>query len=213
MAQFSDNLAVNISLNGAPLDFELEGGKTAGEVMAQLEALCEGAGMTITLVRSDGREIPEAELDAFFAADVASIGNLEIETISGAEILQMAGVAAADFAQLSADLQDIPLLLQTGRGHDAMDTIMRLSERLQDLSRLLPLLSLSGIPLEALQVDGMNPGEYLASIFPFMEEITEALETQDTVTIGDISEYEIAPRIEEISGFLSAVAAHTSQNR
>ena len=181
--------------------------------MAQLEALCEGAGMTITLVRSDGREIPEAELDAFFAADVASIGNLEIETISGAEILQMAGVAAADFAQLSADLQDIPLLLQTGRGHDAMDTIMRLSERLQGLSRLLPLLSLSGIPLEALQVDGMNPGEYLASIFPFMEEITEALETQDTVTIGDISEYEIAPRIEEISGFLSAVAAHTSQNR
>ena len=204
---------MNISINGAPFDFELEGEKTAGEIMAQLEALCEGAGMTITLVRSDGREIPEGELDAFFAADIASISNLEIETISGTEILQMASVAAADFAQLSVDLQDIPLLLQTGRGHDAMDTIMRLAERLQGLSRLLPLLSLSDIPTEALQIADMNPGEYLASIFPFVEEITTALETQDTVTIGDISEYEIAPRVEEIAAFLSAIATYTGQNR
>ena len=202
---------MNISLNGAPLDFELEGERTAGEIMAQLEALCESNGMTISQVRSDGREIPEGELDAFFEADIASIGNLEIETISGADILQMSGRAAADFAQLSADLQDIPLLLQTGRGCEAMAAITRLSEKLAALSRLLPLLSLAGIPDEALQIEGMNPGEYLASIFPFIEEVAQALETQDTVTIGDISEYEIAPRIEEISNFLLAVAARTGQ--
>ena len=211
-SSFADNCSVNISINGEPIDFELEGERTAGEIMAQLEALCEGAGMTIVLVKADGREIPEAELDGFFAADIASIGNLEIETISGDEILRMAGAAAADFARLSADLQDIPLLLQTGRGHDAMDTIARLSESLQVLARLLPLLSLASLPAEALQIDGLNPGEYLASVFPFVEEITQALESQDTVTIGDISEYEIAPRIEELSAFLSAIATHTSQN-
>ena len=202
---------MNISLNGEPLDFELEGEKTAGEIMAQLEVLCEGAGMTITHVRSDGRDIPESELDAFFEADIAGISNLEIETISGADILQMAGRAAEDFAQLSVGLQDIPLLLQTGRGAEAMDTITRLSEELQALSRLLPLLSLAGVPDDALQIEEMNPGEYLASIFPFIEEITQALETQDTVTIGDISEYEIAPRVEEIGKFLSAVATSTGQ--
>ena len=198
-------------MNGAPLDFELEGEKTAGEIMAQLESLCEEAGMTICRVMADGREIPQAELDAFFGTDIAVIGNLEIETISGADILQMAGRAAAGFARLSAELQDIPLLLQTGRGHEAMEAMTSLSESLQGLSRLLPLLSLAGVPDEALQIEGMNPGEYLASIFPFIEEITQALETQDTVTIGDISEYEIAPRVEEIGDFLSALAARTGQ--
>lgn len=198
-------------MNGVPLDFELEGEKTAGEIMAQLEALCESSGMTITAVRSGGKEIPESELDAFFAAGIESISDLEIEAISGVEILGMAGEAAKDFAQLSAELQDIPLLLQTGRGRGAMDAITRLSEKMESLTRLLPLLSLGGIPDDALKIEEMNPGEYLASLFPFMEEVAAALEQEDTVTIGDICEYEIAPRLQAVGDFLLAVAEHTSQ--
>ena len=204
---------MNIRINGAPLDFALEGEKTAGEIMAQLEALCESSGMTITAVKAGGREIPEDELDGFFASDIESIGDLEIDAISGKEILELAGRIATDFARLSADLEDIPLLLQTGRGRNAMDTIALLSEKMEYLRRLLPLLALAGVPEEALKIEGMNPGEYLASVFSYMKETAAAIEQEDTVTIGDISEYEIAPRLQAIGDFLSAIAGNASQNR
>lgn len=193
---------MNIRINGMPLDFELENERTVGEVMAQLERLCESNGMTVTSVRSGGREIVADELDDFFAADINAVEDLEIQAISGVEILDMAEKAGGELARLSLSLQDIPVLLQTGRGRQAMDIVAELSGQMEKLCYLLPLLPLAGIPEETLSIEEMNPGAYLAAISPFMKEVTEAIALQDTVTIGDISEYEIAPRMLEIANFL-----------
>lgn len=170
--------------------------------MAQLEQLCEANGMTITSVRAGGKIIEAGALDAFFQNDINTLEDLEITAISGAEILEIAMETGNELLQLAESLQDIPVLLQTGRGHEGMDSIARLSQQMENLCRLLPLLTLAGIPEESLKIAEMNPGEYLASISPFIEEATQAIEQQDTVTIGDVCEYEIAPRMLEISNFL-----------
>ncbi|MBO8451200.1 MAG: hypothetical protein IAA96_08880, partial [Spirochaetes bacterium] len=81
-----------------------------------------------------------------------------------------------------------------------------------ELKRLLPLLSLGSVAEENLLLDGQNPGEYLAAVFPFIGEMSGAIEQQDTVTIGDIAEYEIAPRMREIGNFLTAVVRNAGQN-
>ena len=208
----ADNQKMKIQINGTPLDFTLENEKTVGEVMAQLERACEANGMTITAVRAGGKTLSADTLDNLFAVPVTDAEDLELETISGREILALAEEKSAACAALADQLEEVPVLLQTGREKEAMAVMETFSRETEELKRLLPLLSLGSVAEENLLLDGQNPGEYLAAVFPFIGEMSGAIEQQDTVTIGDIAEYEIAPRMREIGNFLTAVVRNAGQN-
>lgn len=194
---------MEIRINGTNIDFQLENEKTAGEILGQLEKACEKDGMTITSIASGGKRFSAEELDAFFSRGIDEIPDIEIETLSGADILLMAKASGERLAGLAEKMREIPVLLQTGKEREAMERLEFFSEEMQRLEKLLPLLPLAGIEEEKLRIEGLNPGEYTAALSPFLEELTEAIEQNDTVTIGDIAEYEVAPRIEAIGGFLS----------
>lgn len=196
---------MEIFINGTNIDFKLENEKTIGEVLGQLEKACEQDGMTITSVKTDGRNLSPEELDAFFLKEIDSVKNMEIETLSGKEVLLIAKEKGALFCDIAEKLENIPVLLQTGKEIEAMKSLELFSSEMQKLKTILPLLPLAGIDEDKLLIEGLNPGEYAAGLFPFLEEITKAIEQNDTVTIGDIAEYEIAPRVAAISKFLAEI--------
>ncbi|ADN01721.1 hypothetical protein [Spirochaeta thermophila] len=93
-------------------------------------------------------------------------------------------------------LSEVSILLQTGKAVEARDIVLRFSEYLQRIIRLLGNLDRDtreqweGLPALAQEING------------FLTEVTQAYEDQDYVLVGDLFEYEIIPRMRRFLTFL-----------
>ena len=88
-------------------------------------------------------------------------------------------------------LPEVSLLLQTGRDKDAMDIVIGFADTVQALLMLVPFLA----PDPAR-------GKLLAEFTPVLKELVVAFGTKDSVLIGDLLEYEIAPRMQRLAPLL-----------
>jgi len=96
------------------------------------------------------------------------------------------------------DVSEISILLQTGRDRQAMDTIVRFSDLSQSLVRLVA------------SIFPENSNKDLESFYHelngVLSELLEAFDAKDSVLIGDLMEYEIAPRLERLRSILQELA-------
>lgn len=196
---------MDLYINGSKIDFATEGEKTVGEALGSIESACEKEGMTITGIRADGKDIPAGELDDLFAGTIDSVGTIELATISGNDVKALIRELGGKFADSASQLRDIPVQLQTGKDLSVMETINSFSSNLQDLYRLIPLLSITGLPPNEPAIDGIALGAYPSELTPLLTDLLDGLKNHDTILVGDLSEYELAPRIERLGAALVSV--------
>lgn len=196
---------MDLFINGNRIDFVTEGEKTVGEALGSIESACEKEGMTITGIRADGRDIPAGELDDLFAGKIDSVGTIELSTISGNDVKTLIRELGEKFTDDATLLRDIPVQLQTGKDLTVMETINVFSSNLQNLYRLIPLLSITGLPPNEPVIDGVTLDAFPAEITPLLSDLLDGLKNHDTILVGDLSEYELAPRIERLGAALVAV--------
>jgi len=106
---------------------------------------------------------------------------------------------SASLGQLSATadaLIEVPVQLQTGKKAAAMQTIVRFTELLTRVVRLIPLAE-SRQECEGIDIEGAR--RFAEATAPHLVELKEAFEIQDTVLIGDLLEYELAPKLESLA--------------
>lgn len=196
---------MNIEINGRKLEFQTEGERNLGEILGAIEGECEKSGMTVTGIRVDGKDIPADELDTFFALGPEAVGTIELSTISGSDVRAMLGELGSRFSACCPNLVEIPVLLQTGKDMRVMEIINSCSSDLHSLYQMLPLLPIAGIEGDGPDIDGMPLGNYPSVLSPVLRELMEALEKKDTILVGDLSEYELAPRIEKLGTALATL--------
>jgi len=196
---------MDILINGNKIDYTIEKEKNLGEILGAIESLCEESGMTITGIRVDGSTFEADTLDPLFARDPSGISTIELDTINSQDIIGMLRDFGNRMSGFVPQLKEIPVQLQTGKDMTVLETIHRFSLDLQGLYQVLPLIPLAGLPGESSTVDGIPFGEYPSELAPVLSELIKALEIKDTVLAGDLSEYELAPRIERLGMALSAV--------
>lgn len=106
---------------------------------------------------------------------------------------------ALELEQCISEISDVSLLLQTGKDRKAMETIIRFTELNENMIRVfLNLKKSRRKELEELTIDGMSLEEFYTELNTILKELVEAFHAQDSVLIGDLLEYEIAPRLESI---------------
>jgi hypothetical protein len=110
---------------------------------------------------------------------------------------------AAALNECRADAVQVAVLLQTGRDREAMDVIIRFSELFQSLARVLHSLAATEGNLPS--VGGKSQEEFFREMNGFLSELVEAFVAQDSVLIGDLMEYEVAPRLEELRAALEEI--------
>ncbi len=196
---------MDITINGNRIDFTIENETSLGEVLGELESVCENAGMTVTAVSVDGKPIPAEELDGYFARPLEGVSSIDLKTLDAAGIAAMLREYGDRLSGFVPRLRDIPLQLQTGKDLPVMETIHGFSVDLRNLYQLLPLISIAGIAQDRSVVDGIPLETYPSELAPVLAELIKALEVKDTVLAGDLSEYELAPRIERLGAVLSAI--------
>lgn len=196
---------MEIRINDKKIDFVIENEKTVGEILGAIESSCEKSSMTITGIHIDGKEISAPELDTIFEKTPDFIKLIELQTISGNEILSLLRQSGKKMISYVPQLEQIPVDLQTGKNLAVMEIINNFSTELQELYRLFPLLPLTGIDTKIIKFEGEAIIHSPEKLAPLLLSLLEALKANDTVQVGDISEYELAPRIKLLGEILLAI--------
>ncbi|MQY76900.1 MAG: hypothetical protein GH155_04645 [Spirochaeta sp.] len=106
---------------------------------------------------------------------------------------------ALELEKCISEISDVSLLLQTGKDRKAMEAIIRFTELNENLIRVFLNLKMSrSEESEELTIDDMSLKEFYTELNTVLKELVEAFHSQDSVLIGDLLEYEIAPRLESI---------------
>jgi hypothetical protein len=93
------------------------------------------------------------------------------------------------------ELKEVSVLLQTGRDRPAMEAVIRFTDLVQEIMDLLPFLP-----------PDPQRGRLFAELTPVLKELVGAFDSRDSVLIGDLLEYEVAPRLEKLAPLLGRPA-------
>ena len=92
-------------------------------------------------------------------------------------------------------MEKLPLDMQTGKDQKAAETIQLFSRVGEKLFRIFFMLKREGLSLDAFMVDELPARSFMEEFNAALTELSAAYEKRDTVLVGDLSEYELAPRL------------------
>jgi hypothetical protein len=153
-----------------------------------LTNLDEGIGVRLEAILSDPTRAEPARIQA--ALGFIAEREHEFDDSVGVFIAASTGLSA-----MADRLEALPLQLQTGKDAHAAETLRDFSDLTGTLLRLLPLVERGGINLVAFRIGENNIKEYFDELGSALKELVSAFETGDAILVGDLSEYEIAPRL------------------
>jgi len=92
-------------------------------------------------------------------------------------------------------LAEFPLDIQTGKDARASETVNIFSGIAEKVFRIYHTLKVEGFPVTEITVDTIPINDYITEFNTALKELLDAYERRDTVLIGDLAEYEMAPRL------------------
>jgi hypothetical protein len=107
------------------------------------------------------------------------------------ELLHMEGAVTG----IAQRLEDLPLDIQTGRDQQAAETVSLFSGITEKLYRLIALLNQQGLLTAEVTVEDLSIQAFIEEFTAALKELLAAYEVRDAVLVGDLAEYELAPRL------------------
>ena len=100
--------------------------------------------------------------------------------------------------EICARLEELPLDIQTGKDARAAETVRTFSGVAEKVFRVFDVLKTKGFPVGEITVENMSLTAYIAEFSTALRELLAAYEQHDTVMVGDLAEYEMAPRLRSL---------------
>lgn len=98
------------------------------------------------------------------------------------------------------ELNEVSILLQTGKDNQAMGIIIKFTELLQKILRIISFFNTDNI-----NINGVNYEYFSIQLNSILNELAEAFDAKDSVLIGDLLEYEISPKLESLSDIVNFI--------
>ncbi|MDR2552476.1 MAG: hypothetical protein LBD31_04835 [Treponema sp.] len=118
--------------------------------------------------------------------------------------------------EIARRLEELPLDLQTGKDGRAAETVTIFSALGEKLYRLIFLFRQYGtdpekIPVPSEDSPAANLKDYIEEFSAALRELIGAYENGDTVLVGDLAEYELAPRLLRLASILNGPKCNPNQ--
>jgi hypothetical protein len=148
------------------------------------------------LVEKAAGAAPDGGLRAEIGAGSERLGILFKERLDEIESpVEEMHKTAALYAAQAEELKQVPVLLQTGKDERAMHAVLVFIEIFNKVIRLVPELRGTGLDPHSLTIGGQGLSEFYTSFNEVLKQLSTAFENKDSVLIGDLAEYEVAPRM------------------
>lgn len=168
--------------------------------------LLRAQGRMVTELKIDGvRVSPEAVLSQLQGLSPSAVGKLEVSSEDArvliGEALREVEQAVAELPQLCRELAEV---FQSPTPNDGYEPFQKLAEIWGHVkSRQQLAASALEIDLGEVEVQGQRLGTLAEELNGFLDEAAEALKRNDAVLLGDLLEYELAPRAEREAAILA----------
>ena len=190
---------ISFFINGDPVEVQLEGEETIGDVLKSFEMTCEENAAAVIGIRVDGIDITAETFDQEAAKPIGKDTKFEFSVVTKDSIKQSFVELAKLFEELSQQMENVPVALQSGKNKEVSESIKTVADSIDNFCHIATLASLFPQDFAARQIQGKNIGEFFGDFSSILSDFEEALKNNDTVLIGDLSEYEICPRLKAIS--------------
>lgn len=185
-------------VNDEKIDFDLDNEKTFGDFLLSFETLCEKDEATIIGIKFDDTIVNADTFDNYKNTPIDSIKETSLTTICKTDIIKSYSNINELCQSLTKKLEEIPVNLQNNKDELVTKTVTDFTYFFDYFCRVISLSSLFSDIIENLTIDSKTPSVFLSDFSPILNDFENALKQKDTVLIGDLSEYEILPRIESI---------------
>ena len=189
---------MQLKVNDAPVDITLEDEKTVGDFLKSFEEAIEKEDATTTGIVLDGKSISADEIDAIQDRPLDDSTSIELTVISKLQIIESFRGDIASLTDLSEKLGEISVLIQSGKDGEAFSIINSLANEMANFVRNARLSALFPDVYEKITVDGKDLNTFFEDFSVILKDFEQALSEKDTVTVGDLAEYEINPRLQQI---------------
>lgn len=198
---------IDFYINGTKVDVQIEDEQTISEVLVSFEKTCEENHVAVIGICVDGKQITADIFDEESQKPLEDKMKFEFTVVSENDIKASFIKLTELFNELAQKMEQIPIELQNGKNIEASNSIKQLADAIDQFCHIATLASLFPETFNNSSIENMNFSDFFADFSPILKDFEEALQNNDTVMIGDLAEYEICPRLLQISNFLSKIQA------
>ena len=186
---------MELYLNEQKLDITLEDEKTVGDVLRSFEQTASQNKCATVGIKIDGKQIEAQDFDKAADQPIESAKRIDLTVVSEDAVADAFKNAASDIKDTVELLTQIPAQLQNGGDSKAKASIARLADVVDNFCHIIALSTLFPNRFAAINIDGKNLSAFFEDFMPIFNDLNGALSNGDTVTLGDLAEYEISPRL------------------
>ena len=194
---------VSFFINGEQVEVQLEGEKTIGDVLKSFEITCEQNNAAVIGITVDGETITAESFDEKSGQELGADTKFEFSVVTCDSIRQSFVTLSSLFSELSQKMEEVPAALQAGKNKEVSESIKKVADSIDQFCHIAALASLFPQDFQNTKIDGQQFNDFFADFSPILLDFEQALQNNDTVLIGDLSEYEICPRLKAISSALN----------
>lgn len=196
---------IDFYINGQKIDVKLENEKTVGDILQSFESTCEENEAAVIGIKVDGIQITADIFDEFSKKDLAENTKFEFVIVTKNDIKNSFEKLSGLFTELAENMEKVPVDLQNGKKIEVSNSIKKLADNIEQFCHVATLASLFPETFKNTQIDGVNFNDFFTDFSQILKDFENALQTNDSVMIGDLSEYEICPRLQAISSALKNI--------
>lgn len=196
---------IEFFINGTPVEVKIEDEQTIGDVLSSFEKTCEENKVAVIGIIIDGKQITADIFDDEVNKPLEKNTKFEFTVVSENDIKASFIKLTELFNELAKKMEQIPVELQNGKNLEASNSIKQLADAIDQFCRIATLASLFPQTFKDSAIENMNFADFFADFSPVLKDFEDALKNNDTVMIGDLAEYEICPRLLQISKFLTNI--------
>jgi hypothetical protein len=204
---------MDVVIDGQP-NFEFQGlPKSVFSAVSAIGAYLSDQGRSIMAISVDGEPINAEDITQRFA-DVApsQIQHLEIKTeVTATLVHNCIDELLAVLPDLTNACHNLAEVFQSETPEDGFEPFQKLAMLWGYIKqREMLIINALSLDMNTLSVDGVALAEMHNGLNTFLLEAAEALKEGDCVTLGDLLEYELAPRADQEMGIVALLKQHAS---
>ncbi len=196
---------ISFYINGEPVEVQLEGEETIGDVLKSFEITCEENSAAVIGITVDGTTITAETFDSEAGKPLGKDTKFEFSVVTKDSIKQSFAALSQLFSELSEQMENVPVALQSGKNKEVSESIKKVADSIDNFCHIAALASLFPQDFSKTKIEGKDFSEFFHEFSPVLVDFEQALSNNDTVLIGDLSEYEICPRLKAISQALNGM--------
>ncbi|MCQ2587329.1 MAG: hypothetical protein MJ174_04370 [Treponema sp.] len=196
---------IKIYMNESPIDVKLEEEQTIGDVLKSFEQTCEENQATVIGITINNEQITADKFDEISSKPLTDdlCFNFTVVSVS---MIKDAFLQLSDlFNTLSDKMAQVPVDLQSGKNNEVSIAIKEVADSIDELCHFASLATLFPETFKEAMIEGHSFKDFFTDFSPILLDFEQAMQNNDTVLIGDLSEYEICPRLKAISDALKTM--------